>query len=142
MDPLQIRKQMTDALRLDLVGPEDGLGSPKEILPEPPSRWYLTGFIVPLDADDDQKADETSTEEVDEVTDGKGADDAAPPEPAAARRSFFPSSIGLSILVSAKAKTVKVLARWGDYKTKRPEDGQGVLFHWQRIPYAEEVVLD
>ena len=142
MAPLQIRKQMTDALRLDLVGPEDGLGSPDEILPEPPSRWYLTGFVVPLDADDDQKGDVTSTEEVDEITDGKGGDDAATPEPAAARRSFFPSSIGLSILVGAKAKKLKVLARWGDYKTKRPEDGQGVLFHWQRIPHAEEVVLD
>ena len=32
MNPLQIRKQMVDALRLDLVGPEDGLGSPDEIL--------------------------------------------------------------------------------------------------------------
>ena len=63
MAPLQIRQQMVDALRLDMIGPEDGLGSPEEILPEPPSRWYLTGFIVPLDADDDQKADEAATDE-------------------------------------------------------------------------------
>src|SRR5580692_2629475 len=118
MVPLQIRKQMTDALRLDLVGPEEGLGSLDEILPEPPSRWYLTGFVVPLDANDDQKADATSTDAVDEITDGKGTDDTATPEPASARRSYFPSSIGLSFLVSANAKKLKVLARWGDYKSK------------------------
>lgn len=91
MAPLQIRKQMVDALRLDMIGPEDGLGSPEEILPEPPSRWYLTGFIVPLDADDDQKADEAAADELDEIPAGPGIDDGVAPEPAAARRSYFPS---------------------------------------------------
>ena len=30
--------------------PEAGLGDPKEVLPQAPSRWYLTGFLVPIDA--------------------------------------------------------------------------------------------
>src|SRR5438132_13970974 len=116
MKSVDVRKRLTDALRLDLIGPEENLGSAEEVLPEPPSRWYLTGFLVPLDADEEQRSDETSVEELDAATDGTGTDDQTTPEPAAARRSFFPSSIGLSFLVADSTKTVRVVARWGDYQ--------------------------
>src|SRR5271170_7457898 len=104
MAPPEVRQQLTEALRLDLVGPEENLGSPDEILPEPPSRWYLTGFLVPLDAGESQKSDETSTDELNTVNDAKGLDDAMAPEPAPARRSSFPSSVGMSFLVKDKVK--------------------------------------
>src|SRR5438874_11661473 len=46
----EIRQRLATELRLDLIGPshlERELVN--EILPDPPSRWYLTGFLVPLD---------------------------------------------------------------------------------------------
>jgi hypothetical protein len=106
--PVEVRSQLVDALRLDLVGPDPtrGLGLPDEVLPQPPSRWYLTGFLVPLDADQTQRSDETSTEELDGAVDAKGTDDAVPPEPTAARRAYFPSSMGASILVPAAGSPV------------------------------------
>ncbi len=129
MTPVDVRSQLVDALRLDLVGPDATriLGMPDEILPQPPSRWYLTGFLVPLEADESQRSDETSTEELDGAGDAKGADDAVPPEPTAARRAFFPSSMGVSILVPPVRKFA-ITVRWGDYepvvsgdRPRRPE---------------------
>jgi hypothetical protein len=34
------------ALRLDLIGPENGTELGAEILPQAPSRWYLTGALT------------------------------------------------------------------------------------------------
>lgn len=81
MKPVEVRRELADALKLDLVGPSERLGSPNEVLPQAPSRWYLTGFLVPIDAEQGQKVDEDSTEEVDALSDGGGADDATTPEP-------------------------------------------------------------
>lgn len=43
MPVTQVRDQLLSALERDLIGPlqED------ELLPLPPSRWYLTGFLAP-----------------------------------------------------------------------------------------------
>ena len=60
MKPVEVRRELADALKLDLVGPAEQLGSPNEVLPQAPSRWYLTGFLVPLDADQSQKATRTA----------------------------------------------------------------------------------
>ena len=38
MDAIQVREQLVDALRLDLVGPIGSLGNPKETLTQTPSR--------------------------------------------------------------------------------------------------------
>jgi hypothetical protein len=116
MTSVETRQQLVDALRLDLVGPGDGLGTPDEALSQLPSRWYLTGFLVPLDAEDVQRRDEDSTDEIDELSDSSGMDDAATPEPAAARQTYLPSSIGLSLLVPHGTSRLSVTARWGDYR--------------------------
>jgi hypothetical protein len=55
MTSAAVRQGLVDALTLDLVGPKDGLGSSDEVLTEPPARWYLTGFLVPLDGGDNQR---------------------------------------------------------------------------------------
>jgi hypothetical protein len=141
MKSVEVRKQLIDALRLDLVGPDQGLGTPTEVLPQAPSRWYLTGFLVPIDADETQKAEDASTEELDELGEAKGLDDAATPEPAAARRAYLPSSIGMSLLVPADTKELIVKARWGDYHLQKPEDGHGAGAEWQRIPREEALTL-
>ena len=92
------------------------------MLPQAASRWYLTGFLVPTDLDADKKSDESAAEGIDELNEVGGTDDKANPEPAAARRGVFPSSMGLSLLVPKEAKELRVVVRWGDYQ---PLNGDG-----------------
>src|ERR1039458_9053862 len=115
----QVRSKLVDALRLDLVGPSDTLGDAQEVLPQSPSRWYLTGFLVPLDAAPEDKSDETANDDLDEAGEIGGVDDDDQPERPAARARYFPSSIGASILVPASAKTLNVRASWGDYHLRK-----------------------
>ena len=39
MTSAEVRTELVNALKLDLVGPGQKLGDPNEILPQPPSRW-------------------------------------------------------------------------------------------------------
>ena len=115
MSALEVRGELVDALRLDLVGPDNNHAFAHELLPDAPSRWYLTGFLVPKNAPVEQRTDETSTEEIDAAGDTQGMDDASPPDRAAARRSFLPSSMGLSVLVAPGVDTLQAKIAWGDY---------------------------
>ena len=128
MKPVEVRGQLVQALRLDLVGPENGSELEAEILPQAPSRWYLTGFLVPLEAGEVQKSDETANDNLDSLTAGSDAtDDDTTPEPPAARRAFFPSSIGLSLLVSKQTRQLRLEVNWGDYRAEpldAPVDGE------------------
>jgi len=142
MNPVEVRRELADALKLDLVGPSERLGSPNEVLPQAPSRWYLTGFLVPLDADQSQKVDEDSNDAVDAISDAGGADDAITPEPASARQSYMPSSTGLSILVGGNTKKLKLKVRWGDYKLRKPSDGHGAYEEWEREQREEPLTID
>jgi hypothetical protein len=65
MKPAEVRGQLVEALRLDLVGPDNGSDLEAEVLAQAPSRWYLSGFLVPLEADPAQKIDDTSQDEFD-----------------------------------------------------------------------------
>ena len=47
MNAADVRERLTRALRLDLVGPEPNDPQADEVLDRAPSRWYLTGFLVP-----------------------------------------------------------------------------------------------
>src|SRR5262245_4502567 len=106
----EVRSWLVEQLRLDLVGPgpaDTALHS--EILPQAPSRWYLTGFLVPLDAPDEQRAGDADAEgDLDSGDDTGGSDDAAAPDQASARRTWRPSSIGLSFLLDADATSIDV----------------------------------
>lgn len=116
MSPVDVRRELVHALEVDLVGPDRRDESLlAEVLPQAPSRWYLTGFLVPSDTDPDQKSDDTGDEATDELGTGAGTDDETTPEPAAARKAFFPSSMGVSLLVPKDAKELTVTVRWGDY---------------------------
>ncbi len=144
MKSVEVRQQLVEALRLDLIGPDaiERLGTPDEVLPQSPSRWYLTGFLVPLDAGEEQRAQEGSDDDLDEMNEAGGSDDKNTPEPAAARRAYMPSSIGMSILVPAAARRLAVTVRWGDYHYQQPKDGQGGFGAWKRTPREEQVVFD
>ncbi|MCY2987320.1 MAG: hypothetical protein NTY19_05570 [Planctomycetota bacterium] len=126
MNPVEVRSQLVDALRLDLVGPDAvrSLGVPDEVLPQPPSRWYLTGFLVPLEAGVSQRAEETSVDEMDQAGERGGTDDDATPEPTPARLAFMPSSLGLSFLVRPETKRLEIIIRWGDYVPLSAVSGQ------------------
>jgi hypothetical protein len=119
MKPVEVRRELVQSLGLDLIGPDRDSELLNEVLPQAPSRWYLTGFLVPIDADEQQKADASAVEGVDELSDAGGTDDATTPEPAAARHAVFPSSMGLSLLVPTGAKELRVTVRWGDYTPVR-----------------------
>lgn len=116
MTPHDVRNKLTEALALDLIGPEPESPHAGETLPQAPSRWYLTGFLVPIEANESQRIDETATEEVDKAAEGAGSDDATTPDAGASRRALFPSSMGLSLLAPKDAKELTVTVRWGDYE--------------------------
>ena len=67
----------------ELVGPrkcepgDDGYS--EEVLPVAPSKWYLTGFLVPYEAPADQRSDDDSDDALDQVDRPvEGDDDNAP----------------------------------------------------------------
>src|ERR1700720_1842205 len=123
MTSVEVREGLVDALGLDLVGPEPGSKYETETLPMPPSRWYLTGYLVPFMAPESQRREVTADDELDLIGATAGTDDDAPPERASARKVFFPSSIGLSVLVLSGTKSLRITAQWGDYKLLQEPNG-------------------
>lgn len=142
MKPVEVRSKLVDALKLDLVGPSDTLGNPDEALPQSPSRWYLTGFLVPIGAERDQRADEAATEDLDQPGESGGLDDDTPPERPAARQRYLPSSIGLSVLLPASATKLEVRVSWGDYERRSESQSSQSQDEWQRKPRSETVTLE
>lgn len=146
-DSAAIRTGLVNALRLDLVGPDPGDPHEAEILETAPSRWYLTGFLVPFEAPAEQRADETQGEQLDLIDNPRGGDDEDGPEKASARRAFFPSSIGLSVLVPAGVDRLAVRAEWGDYRfessdTRSEGDAESTDSErgaWKRSPRSESL---
>lgn len=130
----EARDKLLDALRLDLVGPWAGHPYERELLPETPTRWYLTGYLVPEGAPIEQRTDAESKDDMDAAGEGVGGDECAVPDKEAAPPSLLPSSMGLSVLVSAKTSTIQTRITWGEYywedpleKDVEPEDnGLGV----------------
>ena len=108
MTSAEARNRLVEALELDLIGPKPGSPYEAEVLPQAPSRWYLTGFLVPYEAKVEDRQDEAAHEQL-ELGDGSGgADDDDTPEPPSARRAFFPSSLGISVLVPKDAQALDV----------------------------------
>ena len=114
-DSVAVRKSLVEALRLDLVGPTPGHRFADERLPERerPSKWYLTGFLVPTD---DRRVDLGEDEEVGETPAGEGDSEDSAAKEKAAKKTFFPSSIGLSFRAPGDLETLELVARWGDYE--------------------------
>lgn len=53
--PSDICRHLVDVLQLDFIGPTSALEDHAEILPQSPSRWYLTEFLVPTAAAEGQQ---------------------------------------------------------------------------------------
>ncbi len=157
-----VRDYLVEALRLNLVGPRPGDEALQhERLSMAPSRWYLTGFLVPTGASDAQRAQDAE-EELDEGAEpAQGGDDAGTPERGSGKRVFLPSSMGLSVLADATARHLRVQLSWGDYAPEEadagdtaagdeePDSGDAVagpaqrrFAPWRRRPGANTVDID
>jgi len=155
-DSANVRQWMVEQFRLDLIGPGlEDTRSHTEILPQAPSRWYLTGFLVPLDAPEEQRAGDADAEgDLDSGDDAGGTDDQATPEKGSGRRAWRPSSMGLSFLLKSNTENVDVEVSWGEYKRKvisgpdetghsSPDVNPGETEHeqWQRTQRIETVAV-
>lgn len=139
MTPLEVRSELVAALQLDLVGPQNGAGSPQEILPHLPSRWYLTGFLVPFDSGESQASDADAGDEIDGAGEPGGTDDDVTPEIAAASKTRFPSSMGLSVLLPVETTQLQVTVDWGDYAPAEAVPGHP--YPWQRQPRQQTLTV-
>lgn len=119
-----VRAGLAATLRRDLIGPMPGEASlEREALPSRPSRWYLTGWLVPTGAPLEQRAG-SAGEEGDLGTgqaEGDGMDDDGG-DPVAPPSAFLPSSIGLSVFVPEDCETIEARATWGDYQPELVEN--------------------
>ena len=149
--PAEVRSCLIDALQLDLVGPTpNDIAHVDEIIDQAPSKWYLTGFLVPYEASVEQRSEDIGNDDIDEISQVNAGDDEKQPESASARRAFFPSSMGLSILVPATVKEISVTVHWGNYcpvdeeNEESQEDSKNQLQLprlWQRTPGQAELTV-
>ena len=118
--PVEVRGRLLSLLRRDLVGPHPDLDpdiKAEIISGTSPSTWYLTGFLAPyretviekrVELAQEQQAElaletQRETEGLEQGAPRPGAgEDAGPAEPPL-RRSFEPSSIGLTMLLSRES---------------------------------------
>ena len=140
---VEVRECLIEALKLDLVGPWGGHALAEECLPGwvRPSNWYLTGFLIPSDTPIDQRDDDDDDDDFGgEVSEEAGLPEESSEERKAAKKGYFPSSMGLSFLASKEAEKLHVTVRWGDYAAASIEgsDGKSVSV-WQRTPCTVEV---
>jgi len=134
---LEVRERLVHALKLDLVGPWKDHPFSEERLPGwiRPSNWYLTGFLIPSDTPPDKSADPDEDDDLGTVPDVAGLPEESNEERKAAKKGYFPSSMGLSFLLPGDLHSLAVTVRWGDYAPAETEgpDGKQVSV-WQRQP--------
>lgn len=145
-DSAEVRARLVSAVRLDLVGPRTGdqgdADYQAEIIPSSPSFYYLTGFLVPYEADSQRRVNFEIDEELEEGGD-ETADEAQGAEQASKRTVNFPSSMGLSFLLSPATNELDATVLWGDYApvtvpaASNEREGTGrrnARSAWQRKP--------
>lgn len=111
---LDVREQLIDALRLDLVSPWPGHEYAGERLPcrNRPSGWYLTGF--PRRRRPSSSVPPTSRTRSKSSPSHRDCPRRAPRSRQEELLSFFD---GAEFLVPAHAKAISVRVAWGDYVT-------------------------
>jgi len=145
----EVRTALVHALEADLIGPfyPDGHEGPTdEVLPLPPSRWYLTGFLAPQS--DPDTYDPTSEEEL-----GAGPDEdeeeSAGDEPEPKQKHRFQSSMGMSVLLpppssagSGAPETIRVSLEFAEYvkEAREVEGKRRPKTVWRRVPQPRKTV--
>lgn len=119
MQSAEIRDDLIETLRMNLVGPWPEGPNQHEVLRHKPSSWYLTGFLVSQNAPEEEKQSPDATEELEEQVaseGGEAGEEEDQPEKTAQGRNYYPSSMGLSFLLGPGAKSVTFTATWGEYR--------------------------
>ncbi len=144
-----VRDYLIHALRMDLIGPspEDEVHQ-EEVLQFAPSKWYMTGFLVPTGAPIEQRAQDIEEEQDEPSEPAHGADDAAVPERGSGKRVFLPSSMGLSVLIDPATTKLDLVVTWGDYapenlsENKSQRQSNHHPTPWRRIPRYADLSID
>ena len=118
MKPVNVRSQLMQALRLDLIGPENGTDLEAEILPQALSRWYLTGFLVPLEAAKSRRATRRRTT-ISSPPPPVATRPMTTPRPAAGRtQGVFPLFDWSEPARLKPTRQLRVEVNWGDYRAE------------------------
>jgi len=152
LTPVDVRARLVHALHYDLIGPgAEGFRAEERMYPNRfPSNEYLTGFLAPAGSSVDAREGDED-EDMEAIPAREGEETAE--EMKAAKRSFFPSSMGLSFLLPSSAKRLQLQVSWGDYvrvveadqggtdeEEGAVEEEEGQLKrYWQRTPREESV---
>lgn len=139
----EVRERLVEALELDLVGPGRGHTLAEERLQGwvRPSNWYLTGFLIPSGTAPERRADADEDDDMEaEVPKSAGLAEESNEDRKAAKKGFFPSSMGLSFLVPSETRNLTVNVCWGDYVQAEIEGADAKpLVIWQRRPREAEI---
>jgi hypothetical protein len=145
-----IREHLMAALRADLIGPfappdSSGADDARELLPQKPTRWYLTGFLSPETAR--ESAVDPTSEEDPQAGDDKPVQDANEADPGPKVKHRWPASLGLSVLLppGSITETVGVTVRYAEYRPVAPANDASEadaeptaasegLAGWERVP--------
>src|SRR5271157_1577113 len=121
--PNDLRNELTDMVVRDLLGPAGGPEEELNQYEDHAYQRYLVGMLAPKD-------EEVDSGELDELAigDGDEGEEGAPESGVPASSTYFPSSMGLSFVVSDEAKEIVVEAEWGQYlrvksDTQHSKDG-------------------
>lgn len=120
-----VRQKIIEALRDDLMGPNEG----EEILDENPKYAYLVGVLAPkadgqVSVENEQEVDEDiAYEDGSDFTAGEEDDN----EPISVSSFDMPSSIGISFYVETSLPSINLEVRWGDYtcSTEKQRNQEG-----------------
>ena len=159
----QVRQRLVEGLELDLIGPGSDHPLALEVLPQVPSRWYLAGFLVPTGSTTPE-FDEDENQDLVGSSTGVEPDDLTP-ERTPSEAKMFPSSTGMSVIVSPTTQFLGAEVFWADYQPLSPDapaesptiPGQPLApelapelardlahggnprhTHWQRVPFQSQ----
>lgn len=142
-----VRAELVRALEIDLIGPYKD----DEQLDRAPSRFYLTGFLVPREGRGEEAIvepeDDTESEDAEAEEDDAAAEDVRPAGEGSRRRSILPASMGLSVLLPpGKDGEVTVLLRCAEYAPFHPDGAKKTTRpSWKRLahpPYEVRLSLE
>ena len=132
----EIRENVLDAMKLDLIGPSHNSEQKylQEVLSVNPSAYYLTGFLVPhgsrIQVDVEEDEANVSPNDTDDNAESGG-------DEANSLIKRFPSSIGLSFLLKKETKEFDVVCRWGEYLSEETNEGN----FWKRSHFEKKVIV-
>ena len=138
--PNDLRNELTDMVVRDLLGPAGGPEEELNQYEDHAYQRYLVGMLAPKD-------EEVDSGELDELAigDGDEGEEGAPESGVPASSTYFPSSMGLSFVVSDEAKEIVVEAEWGQYlrvksDTQHSKDGNPANV-WKRNSVVAPPIL-